>query len=826
MLRKFRRDRGFHLTVVLLPALGIGANTLVFSLVNELLLKSLPVRDPENLYLLESNEPIQVRPNTFFNYPFLTDLLQKSPLLSAAVAEQGWYGPALVPMRRGATVRLVMSQVVSPNYFRELGIQPVLGRLLDETDAATSGALPAVLSDQFWQSEFGGDRGIVGRTIRLKDVPFTVVGVLPREFHSSDVDRAPDIRVPISAQLPLYGRPHQTFEMLVRLKPGVSPAQAADALLPGSRALDERLLREWNPERQKPLTAVELQKEIQSWNYRLALEPIARGVSRMRTQFSRALWILLGGVALLMLAVCANVAGLLFARAGERRKEIGIRLAIGAGRGHIVRQFLAENLILAAAGAALGAGLALIAARPLIALLPPVRDFGQLASPQLLIVRPDLRVFAFAAALTLLSVLLSGLLPAWRAVRVDLSAELKAQPGAQRGLSGAGPLALQVAFCTVLLAAAGLAIRSYRNLDSLDPGFDREHLVSFTFDPGTGGYTPEQSARFFQELLRRVREIPGVRSAAYATLGLMRGVGLKMTVAPEGVTLPKNTFLNTSFMSGTPGLFEAMGIRLLAGRSLTAADVNAQPTPIVVNQAFAKTIFPGQDPLGKRIVQGTDGSKPATHVIVGVVATAKYRSFREVDPPTFYSAFDLSKSNEWQLVLYARTHGAPTSAFTAIRETAASIDSSVPIVEAQTLDREVRDTLWQERLVAILSAFFGIAAVVLAAIGLYGALARGVQQRSRELGIRMAIGARVPHIVSAVARPAAVAIGCGLTLGLAGAAALLRLAAALLFGVEPVDPVSYAAAALVILICSALGAAAPLLRALRIDPARTLRDAG
>ncbi len=824
MLRRLRRDRSFHLTVVLLLALGVGSNTLVFSLLNELLLKPLPVRDPGNLYLLETNEPVQVRPNTFFVYEDLTDLLQRSPLVSAAVAEQGFYEPALLPMRRGGAVRVVMSQVVSPNYFRELGVTPHLGRLLDESDATTKGALPAVLSYQFWQSEFGGDPSTIGRTIRLKDVPFTIVGIVPREFHSSDIDRAPDVRIPISAQQPLFGHRHLTYQMLVRLKPGVTAAQAAASLQPAARALDERLLRDWNPQREKPLTAVEIQKEIESWNYRVALEPIANGVSRMRTQFSKALWVLLGGVALLMLAVCANVAGLLFARAGERRKEIGIRLAIGAGRGHIIRQLLAENLVLAAAGAALGAGFAWFASRPLISLLPPVRDFGQLATPQILIVRPDLRVLAFAAALTLVSVLISGLLPAWRAARVDLAAEMKSQSGSSRGLAGAIPVAIQVAFCTVLLTAAALALRSYRNLDSLDPGFDRDHLLSFTFDPASAGYTNEQSARFFQELLRRVQEIPGVRSAAYSSLGFMRGVGLKTTVAPEGVKVPQSTFLNTSLMNATPDFLETAGIRLMAGRGLTAADFGAQPARIVVNQAFARAIFPGQNPLGKRIVTGRDGTKAPTHVIVGIVATAKYRSLREVDPPTFYTVLDLANSSDWRLVLYCRTYGAPTVAFGAIRDAAKALDPLVPIVEAETLEQEVRDTLWQERLVAILSAFFGIAAVMLAAIGVYGALARSVSQRSRDLAVRLAIGARVQHVVTAVGRPAVAAIGLGLTVGFAGASALLRLAGTLLYGVEPVDAISYGAAAAIIIFCAALGAARPLLRALRIDPASTLRE--
>jgi predicted permease len=825
MLRKFRRDRLFHATIVLLLALGIGANTVVFSLVNELLLRPLPVRDPRSLYLLETNEPIQVRPNTFFNYPVLTDLLQKSPLIAAAVAEQGWFSPAMVPMRRGATVRLVMSQVVSPNYFAELGIRPFLGRLLDEPDAAASGALPAVLSYQFWQSEFGGDRSVVGRAIRLKDVQFTVAGVVPRDFHSSDIDRAPDIRVPISAQLPLFGKAHQTFQMLVRLSPGVSPARAAEALQPGAHALDERLLREWNPDSESPLSAAELQKRIENLNYRIALEPVGRGVSRVRTQFAQALWVLLGGVALLMLAVCANVSGLLFARAGERRKEIGIRLAIGAGRAHIVAQLLTESVVLSLAGAAVGGALAWVAARQLIRLLPPVRDFGQLASPQLLAIHPDLRVLAFALAATLCCVLFSGLLPAWRASRVDLAAELKALPGGSRAVGpGAVPVALQVAFCTVLLAAAGLALRSYRNLDRLDAGFDRDHVVSFTFDPAHAGYTEAQSGRFYRALRERVALLPGVRALAYAGRGVMRGVGVKTTIAPEGIVLPPSTFLNTSVHDVSPGYFAAMGIPLLGGRDLTLADAAAAVHPVVVNQAFAQFFFPRQSPLGKRFLIGRDGTRPPTHWIVGVVSNAKYRSMREVDPPTFYIAAAEVASRGLPRILYVRTHGSPAAVVAGVRQAGANTDSGVPLVEALTLESEVRDSLWQEGLVAILSAFFGIASVLLAAIGLYSALARSVEQRSRELGIRLAIGARVRHIVATVARPAALAIALGLAAGLAGSAALLRVSRSLLFGVEPVDPASYTAAAAVILLCAALGAFGPLLRALRIDPARTLRD--
>ena len=838
MLRRFRRDRLFYGAIVLLLALGIGSNTLVFSLVNELLIKPLPVRNPDNLYLLEANRRVQVRPDTMFYYAGLTEAVQKSPLVAAAVAEQYGYSPAMVPLRQGDTTRLVSVQMVSPNYFRELGIRAYAGRVLDEADARTSGTLAAVLSYQFWQSQFGGDPGVIGRTIRLKDVPFTVGGILPRDFHSADVDSAPDIRVPISAEVPLFG-PHTwpTFEILVRLAPGVSADRAAAALEPIFGPLDDRIAHEQNAQSKHPVSEARLQERMRLWRteeLHHAMVPVARGVSQMRNQFSRALWVLVGGVALLLLAVCANVAWLLLARAGERRKEIGIRLAIGAGRRHIIHQMLFESLVLAVAGAALGAIFAWIAIPPLLRLLPPLHGLHQFASPQILAVTPDWRILAFAAAIVAFSVLASALIPAWRASRVDLLSELKSQQAGERaGLAGIVPLALQVVFCTVLLSAAVLSARTFHNLQRLDPGFDRDHVISFTFDPLDAGYTPEQAGAFYRELRDGVAELPAVRAAAYSWSGVMRGIGMKTTIAPEGVTLPKSTFLNTSAHEVTADYFQTLGIPLLAGRSLTRADKGglvaptaaaASPTPVLVNRAFADFFFPHQNPIGKRLVQGTDGTKPPTHVIVGLVGNAKYRSLREDDPPTFYTPMGDEAAPNGPYILYVRTYGSPGSVTTEVRRAAAAVGSGVPLVESFTLDQEVQDSLWQERLVAILAAFFGVTSVLLAAIGLYTALARSVARRTRELGIRIAIGARIRHIVETVGEPLAWAVACGLVGGFAASAALLRLTRALLYGVDPVDPLSYTAAGLLILGCAGLGAAVPVLRALRIDPAAALRS--
>jgi predicted permease len=812
MFRQLRRDRLFHAVIVLLLGLGIGANTLVFSLVNELLLKPLPVRDPGNLYLMERVHAQQVRPDTYFRYQHL-EAVAANPMVAAAVAEQFVDQRALVRLSQAGAVRLVTAQVVSPNYFRELGLRAYLGRVLDEADAAAEANPPAVLSYQFWQLQFAGDRGVIGRVIRLKDIPFVIAGVLPREFHSIDVDRAPDVRVPVSVRKTLFGDTLETeplFQILVRMAPPITADRAAAALLQPVREVHARVERDRGPG---------------ALDFRVVLEPVERGVSRMRTQFTQALWLLLGGVALLLLSVSVNVAGLLLARSGERRKEMGIRLAVGAGRWQIVRQVLGENLLLAVPGAILGGVTAWALTPILVGLLPPVRDLAQFGSPQLLVVRPDVRVLAFTVAATLLSVLASALIPAWKASRVDLLTELKAMRGAMRGGGSLAPVAIQVAFCTVLLAGAGLMLRTFRNLDRLDGGFDREHVIEFTLDPVDAGYTPAQSGAFFKELRRRVGELPGVRATGYASRGVMRAVGIKMTLAPEGVVLPKETFLNASGNSVTPGYFETMGIRLAAGRDLTARDVDAQPTPSVVNQAFADAFFPHQNPIGKRVVAGTDGTQPRfPRVIVGLVATAKYRSMREPDPPTIYFVLDESKIVDSSPLLYVRTYGAPAGIAAAVRKTAAELDSGVPLLEVLTLDEEVRTSLWQERLVALLSAFFGVASVVLAAIGLYGALAWSVARRRHELGIRVAVGARVRHILETVCSPMAVAVACGLAAGLAAAAAVLRVAQSLLFGVKAVDPASYLAAAAIVLLFAVCGAALPARRAVRIDPSRALRE--
>ncbi len=828
--RQLARYRTSSALVILLLAVGLAANTLVFGLVNELLLKPLAVRNPDNLFLLEENRQLQVRPLTFFPYREYRDVVLKNPLVSAAVAEQGYYEADQFPMRSGNSVRVVVTQMVSPNYFTELGVRPYAGRLLTASDAEASGTLPAVLSYQFWQSEFGGDRAIIGRTIRIKETPFLVVGVLPREFHSYDIDRAADVRLPISAARLLRGaevdelgaRLVPSFVVLLRLAPGVSPAQAAAALLPPMQELEEWSMRQFLA-RHKELAATSINGALADIrNYRLAAVPIGRGASQLRDQFAAALRLLLGGVILLLVAVCANVAGLLTAKANQRRKEMGIRLAVGAGRWQLMRQLFTEHLLLALVAAALGAGLAYALAPSLVGLLPAPRDYAQLGSPLLLTITPDARVLAFLALLTLACVLAFGWLPAWRGSRVSLAEELKIARGqAPSGGAARMPLAVQVAFSVVLLSAAGLMLRTFWNLEHLDAGFDRGHVIEMTPDPDALGYTPAQESALYQNLRDKVAALPGVESAALASRGVMRGVGLKMTLAPEGITLPANTFLNTSGNNVSPGYFATMGIPLVEGRDLTLEDVGRRPLRAVVNRAFADAFFPHQDPIGKMLVQGTDGTKLPTYTIVGLVASAKYRSLREPDAPTIYTPLAEGFSGS---LLYARTHGSPARMAGALRQALAEVDPAVPLREILTLDREVETSLWQERLVALLSAFFGGAAALLAGIGLYGSLACSVEQRRREIGIRVAVGARLVHVVRALCGPIAPAIALGAAAGLAASAFLLRLTERLLYGVRPLDPLSLALAIVLVCLSAAAAAVPPARRASRIDPASALRE--
>jgi predicted permease len=429
----------------------------------------------------------------------------------------------------------------------------------------------------------------------------------------------------------------------------------------------------------------------------------------------------------------------------------------------------------------------------------------------------------FSAGLSLVTVILFGLAPARTAWTLDLHEQLK---GIGRTMTASRysttTVAVQVALAVLLLAVSGMMLQTFWNLDRLNPGFDRAHVIEFNLDPSSNGYSASQTASLLRELKQNISQLPAVRAVGFASMGLMRGIGIMTTVTPQGKVLPQKTFLNTSVNRVSPEYFASLGIPLLAGRLLDEHDDGKKPNPVVINERFARFFFPHENPIGRAIVQGVDGTKPPTDVVVGVVGTAKYRSLREHDPPIYYS---LSGSGDQDpaSVMYVRTFGNPEPLIDAVRGVLRRFAPGVPIIGVHTLEQEVENTLWQERLVSILCAFFAITALILSATGLYGALAYAVAQRSRELGVRIAIGAQTKHILETVCVRLVVALAGGIACGLVCALLAMRLTQSLVFGVLPNDPISLAGAIALLLISGILAAALPAWRATRIDPALTLR---
>ncbi|HZQ55590.1 MAG TPA: ABC transporter permease [Bryobacteraceae bacterium] len=817
-------------TVILLLALGIGANTAVFSFVNSLLLRPLPVREPQNLYLLQKNRVRQVRPDTSLFYRQFEAVNQAKSIVTAAVAEQAWANNSFQVFSSGDTARVIATQIVSPNYFSELGVSAVAGRVLTAADANESANIPAVLSYQFWNSQFHRSLDILNHIIRVKNYPFVAVGVLPREFHGVEADRVPDVRFPISAARVFTGAPITEvaggqqmirFQILARLAPGVSSSRAAAAVFPALEQMEEPLWRDWYAHSPQQGTPAQLQSYI-DWerSYRIALRPASRGISELRDHFSRAVLLLMGAVALLLLGVCANVAGLLLARSEERKSEIAIRLSVGATRWALLRQLAVECALLTVPGAILGVALAYAFCPWLLKFLPP-GGIGPYAPPVVLDARPDAPVLLFVLGLSALTTILFGIAPARHAWKLDLNDQLKAHNRQSSARSGVVTVAIQVALGVVLLTTATLMCRTFWNLEHLNPGFDRAHVIEFTIDPWNAGYADAQAGTLLFNLKDKVSRLPGVRAVSLAGSGLMEGIAPKTTVVPAGSTLPAKTFLNTNVNWVTSGYFESLGIPLLAGRVFEPGDAGRSPAPIVVNRAFAQTFFPHTNPIGKAIVQGVDGNKPPVAVIVGVVGTAKYRSMRELDPPIYYTATDDRHAGG---TMYVRVYGDPAGFIKRVRAVLRRLAPNLPFAQAFTLEQEVQNSLWQERLVTLLCAFFGLAALALSAIGLYANLAYSVARRSKELGIRIALGAQVRDILRTVSAQLLFAVGLGLLLGSALAVFLLRFTRTLVFGVDPFDPASFAGAAAILLLCSILAATPASWRAVKTDVNSALRQ--
>ena len=711
----------------------------------------------------------------------------------------------------------VLGEVVSGDFFSVLGVGAHLGRVMTEADDQTPGAHPvAVISYNFWQRGFGSDPDIVGKRISLNGYPFTVIGVAAQGFNGVAVGVAPDVRIPITmiSQVRPGGPP--VFEsrwamwlgVMARLKPGVSIEQAqvgADTLFQTVREPDVRRMKGDSPD-------TRLFKSLH-----IRLESAETGISNLSRQFSEPLLVLMCLVGVVLLIACLNVANLLLARATSRQKEIAVRLALGAGRFRLMRQLLTEGVLLSALGGALGLIFAFWTTDLLLGFLPS----GRVAAA--LDIKPDLRMLGFTLGVTVLTGLLFALAPALQATCPDLIAALKneavmAPGGGRRWEMRRLLVILQVALSLVLLVGAGLFVRSLQNLRAVDDGYNTDQVVMLALDPAQSGYTLDQLRSFYAQLDERVAAMPGVKASTYVYHVPMSGGHSRVGLEAPGYQPHPGEEMAVLLNQSTPQFFATFGIPLLAGRDFAAQDTPGAPKVVIVNESLARRFFDPESSLGKRIT--LENYKDLE--IIGVVADAKYRNLKEPVPQTAYIPYS-QYGMTGQRTLCVRTAGDSGVMVAAIRREVQSLDQNLPVFNIKTFAGQINESVSRERLVALLSSFFGVFALLLASLGLYGVMAYAVARRTREIGIRMALGAATGSVLWMVLRETMVLVLVGVAMGLPSALAATRLTEGLLFGLTPTDPVTIALATLLMIAIATLAGYLPARRAARVDPMVALR---
>ncbi len=869
-LRILAKSPGFTAVAVLTLALGIGANTAIFSLIDAVMLRSLPVRDPSQLVVLRwtaHNEPRRNETSSFgdcsdegsrenpsgcsFPYPVFEQTRSEKDAFSGVAA---FAGPAALVLSGNGAPRLADGEVVSGDYFSTLGVNAVVGRTLGPEDDSPSASPAVVLSFPFWQSAFGGDPSAVGRTISLNGVPFTIVGVVDPSFTSLSPGKTLELFLPI-AMIPRqhigWGNDALSLNnwwlvIVARLKPGVSlaRAQAAASLLFRNEMLNGA----------KPLSK-------ESDDPRILLVPAQQGLTGERGDFSKPLYVLMFAVGVILLIACANVAGLLLSRAAARQKEMAVRLALGAGGRRILRQLLTESVTLSLAGGALGILFAYWGVRATEALI-----LGNSENPFPFVVEPDWRLLTFTISVSLLTGVLFGLAPAFLGGRLNLATALKentstfpgqeTQPGRRIHL-GKALVVVQVALSTMSLVVAGLFVRTLQNLHDIDPGFDTRNILIFGIDPTLLKYQALQIRNLYRNLQEQLAALPGVLSVSYSSDSLLSGSLWTGDVHIEGQ--PEKTTSEVDMFAAGPSFLKTMRIPLLSGRTLTPEDFEqaaqaaasektsdepappsaasppakpstavGPPVPVLVNAAFVRHYFAHQNPLGKTLTKGSsdtssggvDTAKPKSRrwEIVGVVGDTKYNNLRREIHPTVY--FPKTGGGAY---FELRTASDPAALIPAVRDLVKRTDSNLPIFGVRTQSQRIEELLTQERVIARLASFFGALALLLACIGLYGLLSYEVARRTREIGIRMALGAEQHDVTRLI-----ILRGINLTLAGAGAGTvgsllLTRVLSSLLYGVKPTDPVTFLAVSLLLTAVALVACYIPARRATKVDPMVALR---
>jgi len=803
--RLLAKNPGFTAIAALSLAIGIGANSAIFSLADALLLRPLPVSQPGEVLTISTNTPDNPFGGTSF--PDYRDFRDKSSSFESIAAYQFYtFGFATSPT---VQPQMRLGFLVSGNFFSSMGVQPALGRAFLADEAKTSGRdAIAVLSYDLWQNQFSGDRSVIGRIIRLNGIDFTIIGVAPASFTGMDQFIRPALYVPASmaqrlgasAKDPLEDRSSQPFQLKARLKPGISQEQAQAEMTTLAKSLEAAY-----PETNR--------------NHRAAVRTEMQARLKADPYDSALVFMLMALVGLVLLIACAHVANLMLARARARSKELAIRLAIGAGRLRLVRQLLIESVILALFGAVIGLGFAYFG----IQFLQNIKVPSDL--PIVIGVQLDQRVLLFSLLVAIGSAIVSGLVPAWQASKTDLLTALKSaglNASARRRTIGRNALVVsQIALSVILLVAAGMLLDGFRKALVLNPGFRTDHIMMMEFDTALVRYTPDQSRIFYRNLFDRAGVLPGVRSVALAQAVAMSPNQTSKTVIPEGYQLPKGQETVTSFgESVDEHYFDTMKTPIVRGRGFSAADKADSRRVAIVNEAFAEKYWPKQDAIGKRL-RLNDRNGPFAEV-VGVAKTGRYLFIAEPPMPYLYVPFTQSPSS--RMNIFVETAGDPAEVAPPLRDVVRSLDANLPIYNARTLS-----SFYQQRAISVPFMIFqlvcamGLLGLTLALVGLYGLIAYSVTRRTQEIGIRMALGARRPDVLAMVLRQGFVLSIIGIAIGFVASLGVRKILVVGLIGLGTPDTVSLIIVPIALIVVTMAACYLPARRAAQIDPIRALR---
>ncbi|MEZ5294433.1 MAG: ABC transporter permease [Vicinamibacterales bacterium] len=827
-LRGLRRSPLFASVAVLSLALGIGANTAIYTLLDQILLRKLPIKAPDALVMLYQQGPHagSNMGTRMHSYPMYREFQQRAEPFSEVLARRVVDTSVTVD---GQTERLT-GEMVSGNYFSMLGVPPAIGRVFssEEDDRIYQGHPVAVISYDYWVRRFNRDPSVVGRKVLVNNYPMTIVGVSAAGFVGLDPTRSPQIRVPIlmkPAVVPewewvkMEDERTRWVQVFARLKPGYSPVTAAGPMQGLFLQIRQHELTLPGAKDFSPYVREQFMKGT------LRVVPAAVGFSQLRNDFSTPLIVLMCMVGLVLLIACANVANLLIARGFARQREIAVRLSIGATRRQLVRQLLTESLLLAGLGGVVGVALAAAMTRALIAFIP-VEGAPLLVSPL-----PDARILVFSFALTAVTGIVFGLLPALRASRPDTWGTLKDTVGSVAASGGSlflrkGLVAAQVALSFLLLFGAGLFVQSLQNLKGTETGVALDNLVTFQLAPALSGYDDARATTLYTQLKERLEGSPGIVAAAWANVPILSGDEWDSTMSVEGHEAKDGEDMQAFMNALSPGYFETMRIPLLEGRDFRPGDagqIGADGTPTtrvaIVNKQFADHFFPGQSAVGRHLAFGDRPGLTFDIEIVGVAANSLYEGPREgIRRQVFIPSWGKNSAT-----FYVRTRSASDATFGQIRREVAALDAGIPTYQVKTVEGQLDETLLTDRLIASLSAGFGLLATLLASVGLYGVMAFVVARRNKELGIRLALGADPGQVLWIVMKEVLVLLAIGLAIGLPAAIGLGRFVGSQLYGIDGSDPWMAVATTAVLAVVSAAAGFIPARRASRIDPNLALR---